>query len=102
MGQKSSDWLSFQRLFYFKILIYFLKANAKFINHGPKKLGLVNLFYILFFFYDPWQSYVLKWRKWKMWRKKKWNEIEEEKEKKNPKPIVLKITHNIKLKSRFT
>jgi hypothetical protein len=37
-----------------------------------------------------------------MWRKKKWNEIEEEKEKKNPKPIVLKITHNIKLKSRFT
>jgi len=27
-----------------------------------------------------------------MWRKNKWNKIEEEKEKKNPKPIVLKIT----------
>jgi hypothetical protein len=53
MGQTNSDWLNFFFLNFFKILIYFLKVNAKFVNHGPKKLGLVNLFYILFFFYDP-------------------------------------------------
>jgi hypothetical protein len=62
------------------------------LTHGPKKLGLVGFFYIFFLFYDPWQSYFFKWRKLKMWKKIKWNEIEEEKEKKNPKPIVLKIT----------
>jgi hypothetical protein len=40
MGQKNSDWLDFQTNFFFKILIYFLKINAKFIKPWSQKVGI--------------------------------------------------------------